>query len=230
MAEAALALPTGTLKRSVVRSEAPHRLGERLAHFRPPCFWPALPGKAPLSQIERAGLIRLADSIPGACDAEEMVALIEAMRHAPVGDVVEVGSGSGRTAALLVWLARRYQIGAVLCLDDWDDDGLADFEIDLAPIADGRLNYLRADEATYGPGFAIRTETFGETSYEGRIALLRLSGGDEAATHWARHVAPGGWIIFDDRTSWAQAFVDASRDRICAMFKAGGARFIQLKR
>src|SRR5689334_5490320 len=104
---------------------APARsLAERVAHVRAPCFWPAMAGKRPLSEIERAGLIRLADSIPGGCDDEKMVALMEAMRHAPAGDVIEIGSGCGRTAAVLVWLARRYAIGPVLCMDRWTDESL----------------------------------------------------------------------------------------------------------
>jgi SAM-dependent methyltransferase len=231
MGQAAVALPTGSHAPPIASCETPHALSQRLALVKPPCFWPALPGKASLSQIERAGLIRLADSIPGVCDAEEMVALIEAMRHAPTGDVVEVGSGSGRTAALLVWLARRYQIGAVLCLDAWDPDGLADFEIDLAPIADGRLNYMPADEASaYGEGLVVRTATFGDTSYQGRIALLRLNAADEDAMRWKQAVTPGGWIIFGGETNAGEAFLDANRANVCAAFRAGDSRFIQLKR
>ena len=74
---------------------------------------------------------------------------------APPGDVVEIGSWWGRSAALLVWLARRYDIGPVLCVDPWDEacmdqgnalldqtsadldteEALRMFEINLAPLA-----------------------------------------------------------------------------------------------
>ena len=120
--------------------------------------------------------MRLAASIPGDADDEQLVAFIEAMRHAPSGDVIEIGSGGGRTAALLAWLARRFQVGAVLCRDDWRPETLADFEIAVAPVAGDRLNYLCGrDAAGYGPGFAATTSTFGETRYQGRIALLHLA-------------------------------------------------------
>src|SRR5271167_3599544 len=99
-------------------------LRERVARLRPPCFWPALPGKPALTGLERAGLIRLADAIPGMGGEEEMIAVMEAMRHAPAGDVVEIGSRWGRSAALLAWLARRYEIGNVLCVDPWVSEAL----------------------------------------------------------------------------------------------------------
>jgi hypothetical protein len=207
----------------------PLTLAERIALLRPPCFWPALPGKALLTDAERIGLIRMADSVPGASGDETMVAFIEAMRHAPVGDVVEVGSGGGRLAMLLVWLARRYQIGPVLCLDAWSDEALAEFEIALAPLADGRLNYLRGGAvACYGPDLVVSSKTFGETRYEGRIALLHLARVEPDADAWTSHVVPGGWIVFGagvrDTVSPTQS------ERIGARFIAGDAIFVQLKR
>ena len=52
-----------------------------------------------------------------------MHATIEAMRHAPAGDVVEIGSWWGKSAALFVLLARRFDIGSVLCVDPWSRRG-----------------------------------------------------------------------------------------------------------
>jgi hypothetical protein len=239
MGEAGLAVranPAVAPSRS--RRPAPRSLRERVSLARPPCFWPALPGKAPLSEIERAGLFRLADSIPGACGDEKMVALMEAMRHAPAGDVVETGSGCGRTAVLLVWLARRYGVGAVLCLDAWSDAALAEFEVDLAPFGDGGLNYLRAETGDgYGPDCVVESRAFGETRFEGRIALLHLGGAADPAA-WTPRVVPGGWIIFepdgraagDGAMASADAFVAENETRICAKFSAGEALFVQLRR
>ncbi|HEY1751403.1 MAG TPA: hypothetical protein VGG29_09070 [Caulobacteraceae bacterium] len=228
MGEAALAYPA---TEGPAPPSAPRTLGERVARIRPPSFWPAVAGKAPLSPIERAGLIRLTDSIPGDCGDEKLVALMEAMRHAPAGDVVEIGSGGGRTAAALVWLARRYQVGAVLCLDAWSEAQLADFEIDVAPLADGRLNYLALDPApAYAPELAVATPAFGETRYAGRIALLHLArDADADAAAWTAHVVAGGWIVFAGPAA-AEAFAAAHGPRIGASFAAGGARFVQLKR
>jgi hypothetical protein len=242
-------------------------LRERAAKLKSPCFWPARPGKPPLSLLERAGLMRLVDAIPGMCGEAKMVAVMEAMRHAPRGDVVEIGAWWGRSAALLVWLARRYDVGPVLCIDPWDDaalmqgdpvvdeasagcdaeEALRIFEINLAPLAQGRLNYLRmrsADAARiYGPGLKVDTEAFGATRYGGDIAVLHIDGNHaepEAARDcelWTPQVAAGGWIIFDDY-EWAfgdgprraaDAFVGREAGRIAACFKAGAALFVQLK-
>ena len=244
------------------------QLRERVAAIRSPCFWPALPGKPRLTALQNAGLLRLVDAIPGMCGEEKMVAVIEALRHAPAGDVVEIGSWWGRSAALFTWLARHYGIGKVLCVDPWDNEALiqgepmvdaasADldaeealriFEINLAPLAQGDLNYLRAASrdgaARYAPGLTVTTEAFGATDYDGRIAVLHIDGNHaepEVAADsalWTPHVMPGGWIIFDDYV-WtfgdgvrqvADAFVEANSERIAARFEAGSALFLQLKR
>jgi hypothetical protein len=231
MADAAFALPHDRQTPPAAGSWPPPRsLAERVARIRPPCFWPAMAGKRPLSEIERAGLIRLADSIPGDCSDQKMVALMEAMRHAPAGDVIDIGSGCGRTAAVLVWLARRYAIGQVLCLDRWTEESIAEFEIDLAPLAEGRLNHLPIGGACYEAGLTVSTRTFGETRYEGRAAMLHIALPDADAAAWTQHVAPGGWIVFEGCGEAADGFAAADPARICARFAAGGADFVQLKR
>jgi hypothetical protein len=228
MADVAFAHPRDHERR--VSDLAPRSLAQRVSQIRPPCFWPAMAGKRPLSEIERAGLIRLADSIPGVCSDEKMVALMEAMRHAPAGDVIDIGSGCGRTAAVLVWLARRYAVGQVLCLDRWTDESIADFEIDLAPLAEGRLNHLPIGGAAYEAGLTVTTKTFGVTHYEGRAAMLHIALPDADLLGWTRSVAPGGWVVFDGCGEAASAFAQANASRICASFAAGGADFVQLKR
>jgi hypothetical protein len=243
-------------------------LRARLGALKPPCFWPAIAGKPPLTPLERAGLVRLVDAIPGMCGEEKMVAVMEAMRHAPAGDVVEIGSWWGRSAALFVWLARRYEVGKLLCVDPWQvealmqgepmvdaasaeqdtEEALRIFEINLAPLAQGQLNYLRAPSvqgaAHYRASRAVTTEAFGATEYEGRIGVLHIDGNhsepcvaaDTAA--WTPLVVPGGWIIFDDY-DWtfgdgvkrvADAFVEANARRIACSFMGGPSMFVQLKR
>ncbi|MBV9993855.1 MAG: hypothetical protein JO127_01455 [Caulobacteraceae bacterium] len=223
------------------------RLRERVAALKPPCFWPTRPAQPPLNAAERAGLFRLVEAIPGPCGEVEMVAFMQAMRHAPAGDVVEVGAGWGRSASLLVWLAGRYRIGAVLCVDAWSDppggaeaapepdSSLRIFEMNLAPLAQGRLNYIRAAPAEaaarYRPGLTVATDAFGATTYEGAIAFLHIAGeGGLDAEPWTSKVAPGGWIVFEDGLRpQADAFAEAAGDTIGARFQAGGALFFQLR-
>ncbi|HZZ87453.1 MAG TPA: class I SAM-dependent methyltransferase, partial [Caulobacteraceae bacterium] len=242
-------------------------LRERVAAARAPSFQPAFAPKAPLTLLERCGLLRLMNTIPGMCAEEKALALMEIMRHAPAGDVVEIGSWWGRSAAVFAWLAHRYDTGKVLCVDPWISDAMTQgdavldktsaeldteealrmFEINLTPLAGGRLNYLRsrAEDAAalYGRGLVVRTEAFGETRFEGAISVLHIDG-NHAEHHaeldtrlWAPHVRPGGWIVFDDY-EWAfgdgprkvaDAFVGANADRIAVRFQAGPALFLQLK-
>ncbi|HEY3949297.1 class I SAM-dependent methyltransferase [Phenylobacterium sp.] len=242
-------------------------LEERVAAARTPDFTAAVPPRAPLGLLERIGLIRLMNTVPGMCAEEKALAVIEIMCCAPEGDVVEIGSWWGRSATLFVWLARRHGIGQVLCVDPWISDAMGQgdalldrtsfeldtdqalrmFEINLAPIAAGQMNYLRARAedaaALYRPGLTLRTEAFGETRYEGAIAVLHIDG-NHAEHHaeldtrlWTPHVRPGGWIIFDDY-EWAfgdgpkkvaDAFITANAERIACRFQAGPALFLQLK-
>jgi len=243
MGEAALAFPVED------SAETYRLLLARAAALKVPCFWPALPGRPGLTALERAGLLRLASAIPGACSEAKMVALMEAMRHAPAGDVVEIGSREGRSAALLACLAGRYQIGSVLCVDSWRsesptseaDDALRIFEINLAPLAQGRLNYLRAPSSQagslYGPGLEVESDAFGRTRYQGRIALLHVDGDPREWKSWISKVEVGGWIVICCEGSTGPAarragdsLLAGDEERIGARFEAGGALFLQLRR
>lgn len=224
------------------------------------------PTRPPLTALERLGLVRVVGTIPGMCSEEKMAGVIELMQRAPAGDVVELGSWWGRSAALLVWLARRHGIGPVLCIDPWHadamaqgnallDDGIGDldpeaalriFEINLAPFADGTLNYLRARSeaaaATYRPGLRVSTEAFGTIEYSGRIAVLHIDG-NHAYDHavqdvslWTPHVVPGGWIIFDDY-EWAfgdgprraaDAFIAEAGSRVTERYRAGPSLMVRV--
>jgi len=218
------------------------------------------------SAVERAGILRIVDAIPGMTDGDKIDALFEVMRRAPAGDIVEIGSWWGRSAALLVLLAQRHGLGPVLCVDPWRaenlpqgvevldaasarmdvDEALRIFQINLSPLAGGRLNYIRKPAAeaakAYGPGLAVETEVFGRTGYGGRISVLHIDGNhayenvlaDSEA--WTPHVAPGGWIVFDD---YVWAFGDGPRrvgddwlarnaHRIDLSFVTGTALFIRL--
>lgn len=229
----------------------------------------ALPARPPLTEAERVGLVRLVGTIAGMCSEEKVLALIAALRHAPEGDIVEIGSWWGRSAAALVWLTNRFALGSMLCVDPWaketmhhgagagivdkasdaldTDEALRIFEINLAPLACGRLNYVRdrsvAVGRRFGPGIEVETEVFGRTRYSGAIAVLHIDGNHayenvaEDAAVWIPHVKPGGFIIFDDYV-WpfgdgpkrvGDAFLASDADRIAFSFVSGTALFVQLK-
>jgi hypothetical protein len=234
---------------------------------RTPFYAPALPPKPDLSDIVRAGLFRQAETISGMSSEEKLLALVDILRCAPAGDIVEIGTWWGKSAAVFVMLAHRFDTGSVLCVDPWASEALSQgdaildaasaladmdaafriFQINLAPLALGRLNYIRATSAgaaaRYGPGLEVRTETFGSVRYSGAIAVLHIDGNhtlehaEEDMRLWTPHVAPGGWIIFDDYF-WVfgdgpkqvgDAFLDREAARIQFSFVAGKALFVQLK-
>jgi len=154
------------------------------------------------SETELAALFRHVETIPGMCDHSKIAALCTVARHAPRGDLVEIGSWWGKSAFLLAWLARLHGIGRLLCVDPWAnahlvqhdatgqvdtgsagvdaDEALAVFEINLLPYAAGHINYLRlpsVDAARrYREQAVVTTAAFGTTDYEGYIAVLHIDG------------------------------------------------------
>ncbi len=158
--------------------------------------------KANLSEVQIAALFRHAETIPGMCDHEKIRALYEICRHCGEGDVVEIGSWWGKSAFVLLGLARSYGIGRVLCVDPWSDSdlvqndakGLVDivsahisaneafqvFLMNLLPYSAGDLNYVRAPStdgaAIYRQNSCIESADFGTTQYSGQIALLHIDG------------------------------------------------------
>ncbi len=164
--------------------------------------WFAEPMKPRLSGAKLSGTLRLVETIGGMTDHDKIAALIEVFRSAPPGDIVEIGSWWGRSAALMLLLSKHYDVGNVLCIDPWIndraitdqgvealdlssarvnwDDACAIFQCNLAPLADGRLNVFRGISAEaakhYAPDAVITSETFGETRYTGRISVLHIDG------------------------------------------------------
>ncbi|MEE9301433.1 MAG: class I SAM-dependent methyltransferase [Alphaproteobacteria bacterium] len=170
-----------------------------------------------LGRIERYALFNHARTLPGQCDNEKIWAICEVLRRCPPGDLVEIGSLWGKSAFVLTWLARRFAIGPVLCIDPWSaetrhqhDEGgkvnaFADrmdfdaafeiFQINLADF-DGRwINFLRSTSqeavAVYTEKHDVRSETFGRTRYAGQIAFLHIDGNHDHAS------------VADDIALWA---------------------------
>ncbi|WP_338763651.1 class I SAM-dependent methyltransferase [Massilia sp. METH4] len=215
-----------------------------------------------------AALFRHANVIPGMSDNEKIGALYEIARRCPPGDLVEIGTAFGKSAFVLANLARHYRLGKLLCIDPWqpefvvqnDDGGLVDscrekydydqalrvFEINLLPYSDGDVNYLRMPsfEAVelYRAGTPVESPTFGQTRYQGGIALLHVDGNHsyESASQdvrqWSEFIVPGGWLVVDDYV-WPYGdgpqragddFLREHAARIASAFVIGTALFVQL--
>jgi hypothetical protein len=165
--------------------------------------WPPGTCDRRLSAMERAALLKHAETIPGASDDAKIDALCRIFATCPRGDLVEIGSFWGKSAFVLLRLAQLHAIGKLLCVDPWSDSAAGDqressdeiaavrdrldfqeafevFLVNLLPYARGDLNYLRlpADRALsrYGPSCSVSSEEFGETVYEGRLACLHVDG------------------------------------------------------
>lgn len=182
----------------------------------------AFAGKAPVSTLELAALLRHAAQIPGMCDDEKLSALCEIARFTPAGDIVEIGSWWGKSAFVFARLAHCYGIGKLLCVDPWsnehlvqhDEGGLVDsgsalmdanealtvFEMNLLPYNLNHVNYLRmpsTDGAKYYLGNkVVTTASFGTTNYRGQVAILHIDGNHSYAAAKA------------DMTAWSAFVVD----------------------
>lgn len=203
------------LKNAKAFFEAPLPLSMESAHPMP-------------SIIELASLCRYADLIPGMCDDEKFHVLLEISRHSVNGDIVEIGSWWGKSAFILAWLAKQFQIGNLLCVDPWSnahllqnekivdscsaqvdaDEALNVFQIGLLPFNAKHINYLcmTSSEGSklYSDVHVVSSAHFGETLYTGKISILHIDGNhtyDAVQTDidaWGGFVVDGGWIIFDD--------------------------------
>ena len=90
-----------------------------------------------------ASLLLHASRIPGMCPDQKIKALYDIIDGVPSGDVVEIGTWWGKSALVLLLLARRYGIGNVLCVDPWKDEEL----VQGVPAVDEASAALSADEA-----------------------------------------------------------------------------------
>ena len=76
-------------------------------------------GSSRLSREAIASILRQARLIHGESNEDKLAAMMGIFASAPKGDVVEIGTLMGRTAAVLRLLAEVYEIGPVLTVDPW---------------------------------------------------------------------------------------------------------------
>lgn len=209
-----------------------------------------VPEGDPLDDTEAAGLLRLADGVPGQCAVEKIWASVEIARRTPPGDLVEIGSLWGKSALALVWLARRYGLGPLLCVDPWSADARHQFDkggqvnewaermdfdlafrifrTNLAMMGRDGVGYLREPStqaaALYRPGLTTDDPALGRAEYTGTIALLHIDGNHDEA------------FVAEDLRLWAPKVVPGGwivLDDYCWAFGDGprlvGDRFLAEK-
>jgi len=167
-------------------------------------------GHAHADALATAALLRHTALVYGESDPDKLAAMIGVFADAPpAGDVIEIGSLMGRTAFLLLALARRHGLGPVLAIDPWTaqhalqkDSPLAlqemdtewgdherlvqGFALNLLPLACGPdFNFMRlpshlAHARWLETGMA-QTPAFGTTRYSRRIAVLHIDGNHDFA-------------------------------------------------
>ena len=156
-----------------------------------------------LKKIEVEASTATALKIRGESSPIKLLSLCAIATSAPNGDIVEIGSLRGRSAFLLGWLARRYELGNVLCIDPWNNalarqheapdlvnevlENAVDFSKifrefldNLIPYFHKTFNYLRTSSeeghSLYTRTRTVHTDEFGTTDYAGRIAILHIDG------------------------------------------------------
>ncbi len=174
---------------------------------------------APVNADEAAWLaavIKHAEAIPGQFSEAKLKALLAEARDLPQGDVVEIGSLFGRSAFVLLMIARRFGIGKVLCVDPWGEATPAQtdanvearavgaamdfnrayemFQANLKPYADHDLNALRmpSDKGyrAYCDDPTVDSPEFGHTQFQGAIACLHIDGNHDYA------------VVSEDLATW----------------------------
>lgn len=165
-------------------------------------------GNCDLADLEIAAVFRMAGKIYGESNDDKIAAMMAIFSSAPKGDVVEVGSLVGRSAAVLAMMSRRYRTGNVLAIDpwqpgnatqcdspdtvrvhmvgEWEYDMLPqDFVVNTWPIGLGGLNYLRLDSAAGYQAFCrshtVANQIFGRVDYQGDISVLHIDGNHDYA-------------------------------------------------
>ena len=73
-----------------------------------------------MTVVEVAAVLRQAMAIYGESYETKMAAMMAAFADTPPGDVIEIGTLSGRSAAVLLLMARRHKTGSVLAIDPWN--------------------------------------------------------------------------------------------------------------
>jgi hypothetical protein len=164
-------------------------------------------GASRLSREAIASMLRQARLIHGESNDDKLAAMMGIFASAPKGDVVEIGTLMGRTAAVLRLLAEVYEIGPVLTVDPWvgaeavqsdspafiqdmafvwPPNCLADgFRINMLGLGNKNFAHLRLTSTDAFPVYAT-AQDLSDTDFPGftpcgRIAVIHIDGNHDFA-------------------------------------------------
>jgi hypothetical protein len=173
-------------------------------------FVQACSGKSqsPLTVTEIAGVLRQASLIYGESNDDKLAAMMGALSTGAKGDVVEIGSLMGRSAFVLLYMARRFELGPLLTVDPWSlaectqhdsPDGLKevsgewDFQVlgeglhvHLAPfVPDDHAHIRLPSRSGFERYISTGTEIFAESGkvvdFERRVGCIHIDGNHDYA-------------------------------------------------
>jgi hypothetical protein len=164
-------------------------------------------GASRLGREAIAAILRQARLIHGESNEDKLTAMMGIFASAPKGDVVEIGTLMGRTAAVLRLLAETYEIGPVLTVDPWAGEqavqkdspvyiqdmafawpknSLPDgFRINMLGMGSRNFAHLRLPSAKafplYASGQHLCDADFSGFTPCGRIAVMHIDGNHDYA-------------------------------------------------
>lgn len=184
-----------------------NRLMDKVANYRQ-FIDKCAGGTSDLSNLEVAAVFRMAGNIYGESNEHKLAAIMAIFSSVPKGDVIEIGALVGKSAAVLAFLAKRYQIGNVLAIDPWQPEAATqhdsphtvrvdmvseweyemlpqDFIINMLPVGFGSFNYLRQESAKgfdlFQQSCSIVSQAFRRVDYQGKIAVIHIDGNHDYA-------------------------------------------------
>jgi hypothetical protein len=163
-------------------------------------------GNSILSREAIAGILRQAMLIHGESSEEKIVAMMGIFARAPKGDVVEVGSLMGRTAAAMKVLANAYKIGPLLTVDPWDEDCMVQRD---SPLFLQQMSQAWP-QGTLSAGFCINMLGIGLRDH----AHLSLTSGNAFEKYKKGLIFPGlGGVPVEYTGKIAVLHIDANHDQ-----------------
>lgn len=178
-------------------------------------------GRSLLSRELLAAILRQAMMIHGESCEEKIVAMMGMGARVPKGDLVEVGSLMGRTAAVMKLLADAYELGPLLTVDPWDQAFAVQSE---SPEFVQQMAYAWPP-GVLSAGFTVNLLGCGVRNH----AHLRLPSTAACADYVSRHVLPGIGglpVRFSGRIALLHIDANHDYDQVLNDWNLWGARLL----